>query len=126
MVESILVFQCNIFKQVRHGFFIVNSSYGFGKQDADVHSFDFMALQLLYFMRDCVRHDHLQTIQFVIFQKLFYWRNSVQRSNDKIMKSKISVPKKSGIFNIVCSIKYSATSYEINSSYKLFGNMKIL
>lgn len=55
----ILIFKGNMPEKVRHGFFVVNSSYGFCKQNGDVDRLDFVALKLLQIVGHCIRNHNL-------------------------------------------------------------------
>lgn len=53
-----LVFQSDISEQIGHRLFVVNSTYGFRNENGYIHSFDFVALHLLDFMRNGVGDNH--------------------------------------------------------------------
>lgn len=54
-----LVINCDVAKEIGHGFAVVDSSDGFRKNQTDIHSLYLGALQLLYLVRNCVGYYHL-------------------------------------------------------------------
>lgn len=58
-----LVIHGDVAEQVGHGLSVVDAAYGLSQYHADIHSFYFGTLQLLYFMGHGVGHHHLRVNQ---------------------------------------------------------------